>query len=300
VDVGAIEKIGELQAVFSRHGIRPTYVIDYPVATSSASVDAIKALLDTGQCDIGAHLHPWVTPPFVEQVSGPNSFGCNLGPEIEADKIRALIDRIERSFGVTPRVFKAGRYGFGASTAAVLEDLGFHVDASVNPLMDFSSEAGPSFVKFDAWPFFFGRCRPLLEIPCTLGYTGLARRAGSTIHPIASAPALRSARLPGLMARLRLLNKVMLSPEGSRLDEMRALVETLCAHGLRTFSLTLHSPSIEPGCTPYVRTSADLQDFIARIDGFCRFFFGEMQGVSMSLHEFHDWVSEPNEMRECL
>jgi hypothetical protein len=48
--------------------------------------------------------------------------------------------------------------------------------------------------------------------------------------------------------------------------------------GVRTFSLTLHSPSLEPGHTPYVRSAADLETFLSSIDRFCEFFCHELNG----------------------
>ncbi len=82
------------------------------------------------------------------------------------------------------------------------------------------------------------------------------------------------------------VNKVMLSPEGSTLAELKALTTSLFRRGVRTFSLTLHSPSVEPGCTPYVRTDADLGRFIDRIVAYCEFFFGELGGVPCTPEEF--------------
>jgi hypothetical protein len=67
--------------------------------------------------------------------------------------------------GVSPKVFKAGRYGFGPSTATVLEELDYDVDASVVPHMDFTSEQGPSFRGFSPQPGVFGNARRMLELP---------------------------------------------------------------------------------------------------------------------------------------
>ena len=39
---------------------------------------------------------------------------------------------------------------------------------------------------------------------------------------------------------------------------MRRLTRALLARGQRTFVLSLHSPSVVPGNTPYVRSDADL------------------------------------------
>jgi hypothetical protein len=82
----------------------------------------------------------------------------------------------------------------------------------------------------------------------------------------------------------------MLSPEGARLEEMCALVKASYASGLRTFALTLHSPSIDPGCTPYVRSRDELRSFLDRITKFCEFFFDEMGGITLSVHELEAWL----------
>ena len=284
-DVRAMSKIGQLQAVFSSFGIRPLYVVDYPVAAQRQSIAPLSALLDRGICEIGAHLHPWVTPPFLEDVTPRNSFACNLPPALQAEKIERLTKQIELSFGVTPRAFKAGRYGLGVSTTRVLEDLDYQVDTSVNPRMDYTEGGGPSFAAFDERPFLFGTNRTMLELPCTAGFTGLFRRVGARVHPLLDRAALRPARLVGAAARLGLLNKVMLSPEGYRLDEMRTLVASSYAAGVRTFALTMHSPSIDVGCTPYVRSEADQKAFVDRITKFCEFFFLKLHGVTMSIYE---------------
>jgi hypothetical protein len=176
-------------------------------------------------------------------------------------------------------VYKAGRYGFGPTTAETLESLDFAIDVSVNPRMDFTSDGGPTFEAFDARPRFFGNQRALLEIPCSTDYVGICGPAAAGVHRAISHDAFRPLRLVGIMAKLGVVNKIMLSPEGSRLEEMIALTRTLMHRGVRTFTLTLHSPSVEPGCTPYVRTRDDLEAFLDRIASFCDFFFGDLGGV---------------------
>jgi hypothetical protein len=285
--VTAMSKIHRLQSILDRHRIRPTYVIDYCVSHQRDGYAPLKEFADQGTCRIGAHLHPWVTPPLVEEVNRTNSFGCRLDPALEAEKIRVLRDDIADRFGSRPAVFKAGRYGFGPTTAAALEALDFDIDVSVNPRMNYSSEGGPSFDAFDTAPFFFGRHRRLLEVPCSTDYTGVtAGTIAPALHRAASTPALEKFRAVGVLARLGVVNKVMLSPEGNSLDEMRALTRSLLSRGVRTFSLTLHSPSVQPGCTPYVRSDRDLADFLARIDAYCGFFLGEVGGVASTPEDF--------------
>ena len=55
--------------LFAKYGIVPTYVIDYPVATSDLAIRTLGELAAGGACEIGAHLHPWVNPPDTEDVT---------------------------------------------------------------------------------------------------------------------------------------------------------------------------------------------------------------------------------------
>ena len=278
VSVTAIQEAGRLQRTVSPYGLRPTYVVDYPVAATSSSAETLGAFAEAGECRIGAHLHPWVTPPFDEPLVPEMSFGCNLGQAIERAKIQHLTDTIAAHLKVRPRVFKAGRYGLGESTVGILESLGYDVDTSVIPHMDFRAESGPSFLGFSPRPAVFGHTRRMLELPCTTGFIGAARSMGESLHGMVSSAALQPLRAVGILARSGLLNRVMLSPEGNTLDEMKALTRSLHGDGLRTFALTFHSPSLKPGCTRYVTSTADRDAFLATIDRYCDFFFTEMNG----------------------
>ncbi|MEZ5316497.1 MAG: polysaccharide deacetylase family protein [Vicinamibacterales bacterium] len=279
VGVTAIDAVDGLHRTVGPYGLRPTYVIDYPVAATPSSARRLKTLADAGDCEIGAHLHPWVNPPYDEPLGPRTSYACNLGADLEAEKLTRLAGAIAENLGLTPRVYKAGRYGFGTTTAATLERIGFDVDVSVNPHMDFTGDGGPDFRAFDERPGYFGGARRLLEVPCTTGFIGAVRRAGPALHPVASAAWLRPVRAVGILSRSGLLNRVMLSPEGSTLAEMQALTRALHADGARIFCLTFHSPSLKPGCTPYVRTASDLDAFLATIDRYCDFFIHGLGGV---------------------
>ena len=288
VAVTAIQEAGRLQRAVTPYGLKPTYVVDYPVAATSASAETLAAFAHSGECRIGAHLHPWVTPPFDEPLVPAMSYGCNLGEPIERSKIETLSRTIQTKMGVHPRVFKAGRYGLGHSSVKILESLGYDVDASVIPHMDFRNESGPSFLGFSPRPAVFGSARRMLELPCTTGFVGAARAAGEWLHGVASSAVLQPLKAVGILSRTGMLNKVMLSPEGNTLGEMKALTRALHADGLRTFALTFHSPSLKPGCTPYVRTTADRDAFVATIDAYCNFFFKELNGQPTTAEELFE------------
>ena len=291
----AMRHIDRLQNVLSGRQIVPTYVVDFPIASQPDGFAPLKEFADRGRARIGAHLHPWVNPPLSEELTTRNSFGCRLGAALETEKIRVLSNQIAESFGRLPTVYKAGRYGFGPTTASALETLGYTVDVSVNPRMNYASEGGPSFEAFDTTPFFFGSRRRLLEIPCSTDYTGVAGPMAPRLHRMVSYPSLERTRIVGVLSRLRVVNKIMLSPEGSTLEEMKALTRSLLRRGVRTFSLTMHSPSVEPGCTPYVRTTAELGQFLDRVRAYCDFFLCELGGAAGTPEDFLESLSSRQE-----
>ena len=53
-----------MHRLFRRYGIVPPYVVDFPVASDAEAVSVLRPLQESGQCAIGAHLPPWVTPPL--------------------------------------------------------------------------------------------------------------------------------------------------------------------------------------------------------------------------------------------
>lgn len=274
------------ERVFDRFGIVPTYMVDWPVATTPKAVDTLRGLLDGGRCEIGAHLHPWVSPPYEEALSDFNSYGGNLPRQLEFDKLRLLTDAIGDAFGRRPLAFKAGRYGLGPHTAESIAALGYEVDASVVPYSAFTADGGPDFRSFDEHPYWFGAGgRELLELPVTTGYCGWLRGAGNRLYDVTQRPWAKRMRVGGVMARSRALERVRLSPEVASGSEMRRLTGALLAGGCQVYSLTYHSPSLVPGHTPYVRTAAELERLVGAVYDYCAWFRDVVGGQFMSLSQ---------------
>lgn len=286
----AMRSITRIQEVFDEYGITPVYVVDYPVASQRTGYELLQEINADGRCLIGAHLHPWVNPPHQESVNQRNSFPGNLPRELESSKLQILGDCIESSFGSRPTIYKAGRYGVGPNTAEILEEQGYKVDLSIRAHADFSNIDGPNFSYSSAWPFWFGKHRQLLEVPVASGFSGLFRRWGASLHTMALRPSLQRFRVRGIMKRIGLLKKLDLSPEASSLSELTTLVPILHADGLKVFGFAFHSPSLEPGNTPYVTSNAELEQFVARCRGFFEWFLGDFGGIA----------SQPLEIRNSL
>jgi hypothetical protein len=66
----------------------------------------------------------------------------------------------------------------------------------------------------------------------------------------------------------------------------------MARRGHRLFSLTYHSPSLEPGHTLYVRDEAELDRFLAAIERVLSFFQDEMGGRFTTLSRVYREFAE--------
>jgi hypothetical protein len=269
------------QRIFDAHGVVPTYVVDHPVAATPAAAALLRAIAEAGRCEIGAHLHPWVTPPAEGPVDARHSYPGNLPPALERRKLEALTQAIVAGFGIRPVVYKAGRYGVGPATAAILRDAGYGIDVSVVPHTDFSADGGPDFTALPDQPFVIAP--GLVELPLSVHFTGALHGIGRRVYPRLTGRRGARLHLPGIAARLGLLERLRLSPEGHRFKDMLRQTRVALAGGTRLFMLTYHSSTLLPGATGYVRDTAERDHFLARLDGYCDVFLGQFGGRASTL-----------------
>ena len=264
------------QAVLDRHGIAPTYVVTYPVAASRECQAVLGEVAASGRCTIGAHLHPWVTPPHEGPIDNRTSYAGNLPAALERAKLTALTDAIEAGFGARPLIYKAGRYGIGPATMASLEALGYRIDCSAVPYTDFSAQHGPDFAMVPDRP---SRPSPgIVELPLSVNFAGVLAGAGPHLFPMMQSRLAQRLRLPGIAARTGLLERLRLSPEGHTLQDMLRQTRAALAQGTRLFMLTYHSSSLLPGAAPYVHDEAGRRTFLDTLGSYCAHFMGPLRG----------------------
>jgi len=275
--VSAIARLQDGQEVFEAFGVRPIYLIDYPVAAQEQSVAVIRKILDRRAAVIGAHLHPWTTPPFNEDLNPRLSFPGNLPRDIEAQKLDYLYDTIERSFSLKTPFYKAGRYGIGPNTIDLITKRGALVDFSLLPHTNLSNQGGPDFRKFHPGSYR-AEGRNLLAVTMTRGFCGSLAQIGDFARVMDKNwifPRLMRAAL----ARGKMLERVTLTPEGMSAADQIHLITTLFLRGHRQFVLHYHSPSLAPGNTPYVRNAQQRAAFLQNMRDVCGFFFHELGGL---------------------
>lgn len=264
-----LARLRKFQEFCENQQVVPVYLVDWPVAQSPLAAEILRAPLADGRAEIGVQLHPWVNPPFDEDVCQHNSFAGNLPRELERAKLLSLRDAIETNFGVAPRIYRAGRYGTGPNTAELLREAGIAIDTSVRSLFDYSAAGGPNYRQHPLEPYWLDDGQTLLELPLTTTFWGLLRQQGRFLYPAL----WRAPRLRGLLSRVGLLERIPLTPEGVAVAEAIRGIDMALDGGLPLLVLSFHSPSISPGFTPYVRTEDDLDqlyDWWRRIFSYLR------------------------------
>lgn len=277
-NAAALPRLAELCA---RLGVRPTWLCTYPMATEPASAAVLRTLHARGDCELGTHLHPWNTPPFqgVPGRTGDEQKQAYYLSELGPERFRAKLERLHAAVGAlagaAPRSFRAGRFGLDSPTLGELVRLGYEVDSSVTPLAEHTADGGPDFRRAPAHPYRPARDDlqahgelPIVEIPVSIGLT---RRVPAALQR-AYVHLPRVTRLRGLLSRdgLGLVDYAWLYPVRFELDLMTRAADVLVAGGAPTLNVFLHSSELVPGMSGRVKTSADVEQVLQRLEGLFR------------------------------
>ncbi len=278
-----------LHALFARHGVRPTYVITYPVAADARSADVLRGLQAGGDCEIGAHHHAWETPPCTDDDVRRHPYASNLPLAQFEDQLARLTDGIEAAVGRRPVSYRSGRFGFSAAHVPALERLGYQVESSVAPLFYEAHKNGPDFVEAPLRPYFLAydsATRPgtsgVLEVPCS---AALNRRLPKPLQYLyARAP--RPYTTKRVLRKLGLARVRWLRPSYSSLEDMTALAADLAAAKEPVLNLLFHSSEAIVGGSPYNRTGAELAAFCDRLERFFEYAIGTLEATPATFAEF--------------
>ncbi len=273
-----VENVAALQRLAAKCdelGVRPTYLCTYPTVTNEGSTAILRELARRGDCELGTHLHPWNTPPFLG-VPGRDGkeqtityYQFELGPERFRAKLENLHRAVAEVAGKPPVSFRAGRFGIDAATMRELLPLGYEVDSSVTPLEEHMGDGGPDFRNAPQFPYRphhddvtrIGDL-PIVEIPVSVGFTRnlpvLLQRA------FVKAPA--GLHLRGLLSRdfLRFLDFGWLYPARFEVEIMRSVADVLARLGAPVFNVFMHSSELAPGLSGRGQDDSEVEAAFAR------------------------------------
>lgn len=265
-------------------GIRPTYLTDRPIIEHDASRDVMAGLLESSVCEIGMHLHSWNTPPVTPaEEAGAATVLNHHPPALQKEKIENLHAYFQERLGITPTSYRAGRYGLTTETIDVLAELGYLVDSSVAPEMDYSGYGAPNFRAFGREPFWIAAHPDLLEVPISIALaTRLPKAATRHYHDLPD-----KLRIKGILHRLNLARLLWLRPSTYSEAEMRQLADFIRREdAVPVFNFMFHSSELHPGGSPYNRTEAEVEAFMDRLFSVARYLIGNLGATALTLSEF--------------
>jgi hypothetical protein len=263
------------QELCQRVGAAPTYLVTSEIAEDPAAAAYLRPLAASGAAEVGAHLHPWTTPPF-EQAPGlsrndaAHAYPCHLPHRLLRAKLATLTAQVEAAIGARPTSYRAGRFGLDADGAIALAELGYVIDSSVTPFVSWHANpglsgrgGGPDFRRYDAYPFrIAGTGQPeLVELPVTILPTNALTRRFGWLRDHWQAQPLRLAHRA---LRLRPRSQPLWfrpRPEYS-LADLQALLLEAERRRLPYAVLMFHSSELLAGASPYRPSPADIDDLL--------------------------------------
>jgi hypothetical protein len=252
VRVGVLERIHPL---FQSMGAKPTYLLSPELLRDAECVERLDAL---GACELGTHLHGEMAEPGAFEPDETTFVQRDYPEAIERAKLTWLTDTYRAAFGRTPSSFRAGRFGIGPNTVPILESLGYAVDSSVTPHMDWSHVSpGLVFDKAPTQPYRPDARRPdiagssrLLEVPVTIRPRTLSRVPviGKHVEP----RWLRPTKASG--AALIALARETIDDERRRRPGKPVVLNAM-----------FHNVEIVPGTSPYAKTDAEALQILGHL-----------------------------------
>ena len=286
-----LQGIPRFHDMCTRLGVRPTYLITHPVA-DRAEGEVFVDLSKSGTCEIGAHLHPWTSPPFDAREDRLEAIHPSRLPASKMEaKLTQLTEAIETRIGRRPTSYRAGRFGLSGAGLQALERLGYTVDSSATPFKDWRTEGGIDWRNAPEVPYFPDRqqpvrrgASPILQIPVSIAWNRALPDA--VARAIVHAP--RQFRLIGLLDNpwRPVATLKWLYPSAASADEMCRLADVLVDRGIPMLNVFFHSSEIWPGESIYTRTEADVDRYLETLERFFRHAIENLGAVPRTFAEF--------------
>lgn len=246
-----------LQPLFNRYGVVPTYLINNVVLEDKNSVQIFQNL--EGKFELGTHLHGEFVEPDKKYFDYAGKKGeanqCAYPMEVEYAKMHNITRLFQDAFDYAPTSFRAGRFSAGKNTIRILDELGYKVDTSVTPHVNWNDKSRdfpvnyrdaieqPYLIKKDSYLENDPR-GTILEVPVTI-------RRGNKF----------------LRKRTKWLRPVF-----SDFEDFKSIYNYYCeayrSAGKVVFNIMFHNVEVLPKASPYTLTEQDCEKYLQLLDNF--------------------------------
>jgi len=272
-----IPELLRLQDLFDRFEARATLLVSYNVLLDDAAVKILQRLAEHHGAEVGAHLHPWETPPFLENDIDRTHpiYPHELPIENFEAKIEELTRAIRERFG-QPTSYRGGRWGIAAEHLPILERHGYTVDTTVTPGIDWRgthglprNEKGLGGIDFRSYPTFpyvpshRDMERPgedgISEIPVTMGFS---RAVPGFLGRLVS---LWPNTIGRLLRRTDLVRPVWAFPAEETRHNLDRMLQQKMDDNSPVTNVALHSSELLAGGAPKSQTTCEVAALFGKL-----------------------------------
>lgn len=260
-----VKFVPRFQELCDKYLIKPTYLVTSEICEDGLAKEVFTDYRLKSKAEIGAHLHSWTTPPFLDKtgyrLNDPNHAYANELPyDLVSEKIKILTGQIEDSFGQRPYSFRSGRYGLNDDLVRILIDNDYLIDSSVTPYTDWSvhkglpgGSGGPDFISRRAYPYNYNFSGgTLLEIPITILPTTFPLNISSGLSNFYFRNVNNSLILRVFRKLFYRKQPLWLRPMPEMtIDLFRELLDETVKLKLPYLVMMFHSSELMPGCSIY-------------------------------------------------
>lgn len=290
--VANVRELLRLHHVLAKYGAKATCLVTSRVIQDAEVTGVLRHLVDTGGAEIGAHLHPWESPPFMESGFDTRypTFPHELPLDVFREKLRRLVEAIGGRFS-SPTCYRGGRWGISPEHLAVLEQAGFEVDTTVTPLIDWretkgvptslNGRGGVDFRSASVLPYHpdysdvtrEGGAK-IIEVPLTVGFTRCVPPPVRRLYVVLPELAHR------VLRKSTLVRAVWATPAQEDERHLLQMLAVVLREGVSVINMAIHSSELMVGGSPRSRSEEDVAGILGRLEamlsvlassGICRF-----------------------------
>jgi peptidoglycan/xylan/chitin deacetylase (PgdA/CDA1 family) len=261
------EYLPRFQELCEKYHFKPTWLVNFEMSNNKTFQELAKGMIGRNAGEVGLHLHAWNSPPIYPLEVDDHRlmpYLIDYPENVMREKIQFLKRHLEDIFGVEILSHRAGRWALDDRYVRLLNELGFLVDCSVTPGVNWSRHSGAvngrgsDYSRFPTTPYRMND--KAISEPGNLNLIQVPMTIRSLEWPVIT-PIVQHLDKRNLLRRAT--NKIFrelawLRPDGRNLRAMLKLQSQVYSEGAKYLQFMLHSSEFMPGGSPTFSTEREV------------------------------------------
>ena len=244
------------QQLCDKYQFYPTYFVDYEMANASEFIQLGREIRKKNCGEIGMHMHAFSTPPFYEltDLRGRGlAFAGEYPSKVLFQKMEYMTKMLQDIFQIEILSHRGGRWYLDNRILKILDKLGYLVDCTVTPGINWQStrgqtgrSRGSNYCRYRSNVYQVKESN-LWELPVTIINKKKINFASRDRLPIK-------------------VQNIWLRPNGKNLKDMIWLVNKIDRSRVDYIEFMIHSSELMAGANPTFKTSKDIDQLYQQMD----------------------------------